>query len=226
MTNRPVDPIMLDLNQFASLDDALEQIRVERPFDAVSHKIMQSFIDIGGEWNEVLIFFQSASARARALHEAIVREIEATNPHATMTLLRQFAETVALTFYVADHPNYIPVLFTRPGDKNPGAPNRKTPPTLVHHMDAHHTDQFGVVYAELCEMAHFGTLALWSSHEARDNDDGTIGWSWTSVPKWRTEREALVCCAYLLELSDGMNSALIALGKTLVTTVDGRLAAD
>ena len=92
--------------------------------------------------------------------------------------------------------------------------------TLVNYMDTKHTEQFAVVYAELCEMAHFGTIALWSSHQTPDNIDGTVGWSWSSAPTWKSDREALVCCAQLLELSDGMNSALIELGKTLVRTAE------
>ena len=147
-----------------------------------------------------------------------MREIESSNPHATMTLLRQFAETVAMTFYVADHPTYVKVLMTRPNETKKGSANRKSVQALVNYMDTNHTEQFAIVYAELCEMAHFGTVALWSSHQARDNEDGTFGWSWSSTPAWKSEREALVCCAQLLELSDGMNSALIALGKSLVRT--------
>ena len=219
MTRRPADPVLVDLQQFADLNDALQRIALHKPFDDLANQILSSFIDRGGEWNDSLVFFCSAVSRARALHESIVREIEATNPHATMTMLRQFAETVAMTFYVSDHPKYVEVLMTRPSEAKKGAPSRKSPQALVNYMDAKHTDQFAVVYKELCEMAHFGTIALWSSHRIRDNDDGTVGWSWSSAPAWHSENEALVCCAQLLELSDGMNSALIALGKALVRTV-------
>jgi hypothetical protein len=52
------------------------------------------------------MFVLSAISRSRALHEAIVREIEHDNPQAVFMLMRQFAETVALIRYTADHPRY------------------------------------------------------------------------------------------------------------------------
>ena len=190
MTKRPADPVLVDLQQFAGLNDALQQIALYKPFDDLAGQILSTFIGRGGGWNDILVFFGSAMSRARALfHEAIVREIEATNPHATMTLLRQFAVTVAMTFYVADHSKYVEVLMTRPGEAKKGAPSRKSVQALVNCMDATHTDQFAVVYRELCEMAHFGTIALWSSHRVRDNVDGTVGWSWSSAPEWHSENE-------------------------------------
>jgi len=67
----------------------------------------------------------------------------------------------------------------------------------------------------MCEMTHFGTSALWSSHSVM-NDNGKVTFSWSSVPKWKNEKDAIVCCALLLELTQGMRGALIALGKTLI----------
>lgn len=125
MTKRPTDAILVDLQQFKDLDDALQRIALDKPFDDLAHEILKTFLGRGGEWNHSLVFFGSAVSRARALREGIVREIAAANPHATMTLLRQFAETVAMAFYVADHPKYVEVLMTRPSETKKGAPNRK-----------------------------------------------------------------------------------------------------
>jgi hypothetical protein len=150
----------------------------------------------------------------------MVREIHAANPPASISLLRQLAETVAMTFYVADHPGYAEVLATPKERKKPGAPNRKTMQKLVNYMDANYTDQFAAVYEDMCEMTHFGTSALWSSHAVVDHDDGRSSWSWSSVPRWKLDEDALVCCALSLELAAGMKTALIHLGETLVRLAD------
>lgn len=212
--------MLVDLDQFASLDDALQRIAIERPYDDLAMQILQSYNTRGGEWDLPFAFFCSAASRGRALHEAIVREITATNPPASITLLRQLAETVAMTFYVAGHPDYVSVLATRPSEKKPGEPNRKGMQALVNYMDRHYTDQFAVVYADLCEMTHFGTSALWSSHSVKDTDDGRVQFSWSSVPRWKDEQDAIICCALLLELMQGMRGALIALGETLMKLVE------
>lgn len=106
MTKRPIDPILVDLDQFAGFDDALDRIHQDRPFDDLAHQIRRDFVDRGGEWNDAFVFF------------------------------------------------------SRPHETKKGAVNRKSIRALVNYMDARHTDQFAVVDAELCEMAHFGTLAL------------------------------------------------------------------
>jgi len=215
MAKKPANPILDNLDQFSSHGEALKRIALEKPFDDLAMQILESYNARGGEWDLPFAFFCSAASRGRALHEATVREITKTNPPASITLLRQLAETVAMTFYVADHPDYVSVLATLPSEKKPGEPNRKSMQTLVNYMDRHYTDQFAVVYADMCEMTHFGTSALWSSHSVKD-DDGKVTFSWSSVPKWKTEKDALICCALLLELTQGMRGALIALGETLI----------
>ena len=217
---KPTNPEMVDVEQFASLADALDKVRQTKPFDDLAKKSLTTYIERGGTWNITLLFFQSAVTRARGVHEAIVREIEMGNPHSAIALIRQLAETLAMTFYVSDHPAYVEVLSTRPEEQPRGAPNRKTMQKLVSYMDKHHTDQSGIVYADLCEMTHFGSSALWSPHQSVERDEQGVTISWSSAPKWKTEHDALVCCALLKELAGAMEQALIRLGKTLLTLID------
>lgn len=86
---------------------------------------------------------------------------------------------------------------------------------LIHHMDKHYSAQFQVVYQDMCEMTHFGTSALWSSYKVTDDEPGKTSVRWSSAPTWKSDEDALRCCALLLELTDAMNSALIHLGRTL-----------
>lgn len=220
MAKRPTDPVLVNTDQFGSLEEALERVALVRPFEDLAHEIMSSYVARSGKWSLRFAFLGSAVSRGRALHEAIVREIEASNPPGSITLLRQLAETVAMTFYVADNPSYVEVLATRPQDKKPGAPNRKTMQKLINHMDRNYTDQFAIVYADMCEMTHFGTSALWSSHKLASDEGDDLRLSWSSAPVWKYEQDALVCCVLLLELTAGMRFALIKLGETLIRLND------
>jgi hypothetical protein len=201
------EPELLDLSQFASLDDAISNVQTGRIYEEVSTPYLQA-IHADGRLFYLDLFFMSAITRARSLHEGIAREIAAANPHATFPLIRQFAETVALVFYVSDHPAYVNALTDRPRDL-PRNIKRKTPQALVNYMSKH-ARHFGEVYAELCEITHYGSTAMWSTIRPDKADPGHITWS--SKPDWRDERQALIACAQTLELVDAMQTALKALG--------------
>lgn len=111
-----------------------------------------------------------------------------------------------------DNPSYVDVLTQRERDKPAGSPRRKSIQTLVGHVEKHYAPQFGHVYAELSEIAHFGTVALWTAHRIEDGDGAT---SWASVPRWRDEGQLYVACAQLLELREAMSDALRRLGEAV-----------
>jgi hypothetical protein len=102
------EPRLLDLDRFASREDALRQIHRERGFDDVVFEPLQvALARNGGGISMLGMFTLSSIARVRGLHEGIVREIGADNPHAVFPLLRAFAEALLLIAYVADHPEYV-----------------------------------------------------------------------------------------------------------------------
>lgn len=205
----------LDLTQFQSVDEALARVARPKGFDDIARATLSP----GGQTEIDLtlgtMFFMSAVTRARALYDAAVREAEASNPPATFTLIRKFAETVAVVFYVADHPRYIETLMDRPSERAKGAPARRSIQAIIGHLKRSGiAANFGPVYAELCEITHFGSLAMWNPHRADDRRDEAF--SWTSYPTWRNDREALIACAQLLELAEAMEEGLRRLGDSLV----------
>lgn len=202
------EPRMLDLQQFDSAESAKAAVQLHRVFDAEAEAVLTRAPGL----TLLVMFAMSAVVRARGLYEAIAREVVHDNPHAVFPLLRQFAETVAMAFYVADNPSYVAVLTQRERDKPAGSPRRKSIQTLVNHVKKHYAAQFGNVYAELSEIAHFGTVALWTAHRVEDDEGAT---SWTSVPRWRDESQLLVACAQLLELREAMSDALGRLGEAI-----------
>jgi hypothetical protein len=106
MTKNKSAPILVDLEQFESVAPAKSVIRRFHGFDDCVKQELTSVIEGSGGVTTDLMFVLSAISRSRALHEAIVREIEHDNPQAVFMLMRQFAETVALIRYTADHPRY------------------------------------------------------------------------------------------------------------------------
>lgn len=205
---------MLDLSQFSTPAGAVASVQRDRPFDDTARPVLESYVARQGEWNNLLwLFFGSAVSRARGLYEGIARELASTNPHATFPLIRQFAETVALVYYVSDHPNYVDALTDRPRNRKPGVPRRKSPQALVNYMDNHHSTQFGHVYAELCEATHFGSVAMWTSHRYDDESETA---SWSSAPAWRSDQQLYIACAQTLELSAAMDQGLTRLGRVVV----------
>jgi hypothetical protein len=214
----PIDPKRQRLHQFASLEDALEKIQRDRVFDDIAKSFMAKYIERDGGFTVLYAFFASAVARARGSREGIVREIGETNPHTVFPLLRQFAETVAVTFYVADHPEYANTVATHARDREQNTPSEKSSQALASFMDTKHTENFKGVWDQLCDIAHFGVSAMWVSHRIDGGDDDDLRTvEWSSAPRWRDEEQAKLACSLLLEVTDGMYGALDALGQMLVS---------
>jgi hypothetical protein len=61
------------------------------------------------------------------------------------------------------------------------------------------------IYAELSEAGHFGSIGMWASMTPTDESGG---FEWTSYPRWRDERTALIACAQALELCNATQHLL------------------
>ncbi|HEY8775029.1 MAG TPA: hypothetical protein VIM33_00970 [Gaiellaceae bacterium] len=146
---------MLDLSQFASCDDAFEKVE---PGDRYL-KIAMLQMPVGPDERMPItltsMFWTSMINRSEGLHQAISREIRQGNPHAVYPLIRALAESVVLVIYVMDHPEYVPVLTTRPKELPSGSPKRKSPQALISYASSH-APGMKEVYAELSEATHFG----------------------------------------------------------------------
>jgi hypothetical protein len=195
----------LDLAQFASLQDAISQVA---PGDRYV-KVGAGFAAVGGEVPASLIglFWLSMIARAEGLHQAIAREIEHGNPHATLPLVRALTEAVVLLIYVVDHPDYVDLVTVRASELPPGRESRES----VHALIAYASTQapgLERVYAELSEGADFGATAMWAAHQVDDDAGPGLLFSWRSAPRWRGDEQAMVACAQTLELADAMEAYL------------------
>jgi hypothetical protein len=209
---------MLDLSQFASLDDALNKVEPGSRYLDVGRLLIP--IGDGMPMTLTTMFWFSMITRSEGLHQAIAREIRQNNPHAVFPLIRAFAEAVVLVLYVHDHPNYIGLLTTRPDELPKNGPKRKSMQALIHHASKQAAGMKSV-YAELSEATHFGAVAMWASHTIEGDEQSGLRTTWTSYPRWRDDEQAMVACAQTLELADAMESLLRAFAERHVTPAAG-----
>jgi hypothetical protein len=199
---------MLDLGQFASLDDALTKVAPgSRYLDVGS--LLLPVGDEGLPMTLPIMFWFSMITRSEGLHAAIAREISEGNPHAVVPLRRAFAEAVVLLIYVNDHPGYIQALIARPREQPEGARRRKSIQSLIQYASKH-APGMKDVYADLSEATHFGAIAMWASVSIEGESESGLQPSWASSPRWRSEEQALICCAQTHELADAMQHLLRA----------------
>jgi hypothetical protein len=199
------EPQKLDLAQFASLEDALTKAEPGDRYLNVGKLLMP--IGDGMPMTIGTMFWFSMITRSEGLHQAIAREIRASNPHAVFPLIRALAESVVLLIYVTDHPRYVDVLTSRASELPTNGPKRKSIQALIHYASKHAPGMKGV-YAELSEATHFGAIAMWASHTIEGDDESGYRTSWTSYPRWRDDEQAMVACAKTLELAEAMEHFL------------------
>ena len=144
------EPESLDLEQFSDLGDALDQLADSRVYEDV----LKAAFGRPHRYTLLTIFAQSACTRFRGLHEGIVRELMASNPHAVFPLNRAFAETVLTVAYAHDQPEYVERIMKRRGDQ-PKELKRLHVKALIDHITPD-APGFVEVYDELCEITHFG----------------------------------------------------------------------
>lgn len=192
----PDDVAMLNLSQFASLDDAIEKCA------AASRRYEEAVTTAGGlaegaQLTHRTMFLMSAVARSRGLHEGVVSELRNSNPHAVFPLMRSLAETALMLDYVIAYPDYV-VTFS---DIDPGySEKRVSIGKLLKHSEKRFAQMRGV-YAQLCDVTHFGSIAFWWAFSIKpDADKRTL--QWRSSPVWRDEGQALIACGQLMELSE------------------------
>jgi hypothetical protein len=194
---------MLDLSEFASLDDAISLASASDVYFTTLLSILN--LEVGARMGMNLMFAQSMVSRCQGMHKAIIREIQRENPHAVFPLLRSLVEAFALLNYVADHPGYIDVLTVRAKDIPKGKKQRLSIQKLVAHAFKR-APGLKHVYAELSEITHFGSVAMWTPHRVTNAETHEIAWS--NHPCWRDEEQALIACAQTIEISEAINFRL------------------
>jgi hypothetical protein len=210
------DKRMLDLSGWDSVEAALNDVETRnREFEEALYPFLErNASDANGALTLYSMFVMSAVTRACGLHGTVVREIRQSNPHGVFPAMRSLLETMALCFYVADNPAYVDALASHPREHAAGTPRRKSPQALIDYMDrSGRTGQLADVYRELCEITHFGNVAMWAAWQPSEGEGAHVEWS--TKPRFRDKTD-LVACGQLDELTTMMTAAIRELGQTLL----------
>ncbi len=204
---------LLNLRQFSSVEDAMAKVEPGDRYRSIANDLR---LAEGDDLTVVLMFFLTVISRCDGLHSAIAREIRRSNAHGVFPMIRALAETVMMLIYVNDHIQYINVLTVRASELPQDGPKRKSIQALIAYASKE-APGLKHVYAELSEITHFGSAAMWAAHTVRTDEQSRSTWSWTSAPRWRNN-QAEIACAQTLELADAAGHYLREFaGRHLVT---------
>jgi hypothetical protein len=128
--------------------------------------------------------------RAQAFHQGVLDMVEKGNPLAAATLLRSFAENLAVVFYLEKHPAEFEKL--QPGAKQ-GLPMGKVVAAAQKTLPG-----FKSVYDHLSSMAHPSGAGAFQTLDVEE--DGTF--TWQSNPTFRSADEAKTLLRWLKEIRE------------------------
>jgi len=128
--------------------------------------------------------------RAQAFHQGALDMIARGNPLAAATLLRSFAENLAVAFYLQKNPHEIDKL--RP-DAEQGLPMGKVVAATQTSLPG-----FKDLYDHLSSMAHPSGAGAF--HTMQIGDDGAF--SWQSSPTFRSVNDARLMLKWLKEIRE------------------------
>ena len=192
---------LINSGRFQTRADCLELAAAGCP--EVYSTIAREHLEATAALAPPMFLFMAAISRARGLHEAILRELEADNPHAVLPLIRGFGELLTVVMYTLKKPGYIDVLLGIDDQRF----RRKSFEAMFHVL---RDEAAGLkeVYGMLSEYAHFGPMAIFNVQSIEDEGTGAI--QWQDAPRWRDDQHFRTACAHTFELA---MAARVYLGK-------------
>lgn len=196
----------MDLSKLGTLSEAVETSEgLATSYDKIARGVLEL---TGANFGSESLFFQSMIVRIRGLHDGSVREIRSGNPHGTFPLVRAWSEACALLVYVVDKPQYITALMEDKKSLGSSAGRRKSIQALISHATGR-MPGLKLIYGQLSEVAHFGSVAFWNPFDTHDSDDpSVVTLTWSSIPRWRDEHQALIACGWVHELAEASRHLL------------------
>ncbi len=154
-----------------------------------------------------LFVFSGFLARAQGFHDAAVTALEADNPYAAFTLLKAYAENAAAILYVKDKPDSMNLFWNT---DSPAVPVGK----LVNHAKKRFPG-FKPIYKELSQFARPTARSLLASHRVAGDDARSVQWS--SVPSFKSDKDAMIACAWVVELAEASSQLLVELAASWIS---------
>jgi hypothetical protein len=143
-------------------------------------------------------------ARAQGLHEGAVAAIRADDPYAAFTLLRAYSENAAAILYAKDHPAELEKFWR--DTRGPGVEIEK----IINHAVSRFRG-FNGIYSELGKYAQPHALSLLASSRVVEGREV----QWSSAPAFKSDSDAVLACAWVLELAKATSDLLLELAAQL-----------
>lgn len=210
-TTKATVPEQVDLTAFTSKAECLRLAGEGCPtaYTSIARDALAQ-----GQLTHGLMLLMAMVSRTRGLHEAILRELDHSNPHAVLPLMRAWVELATINMYAVKRPRYIGVLLSGVRSKDAGA--RKS---FTSMFAAIRDDAAGLadIYQQLSEYTHFGPLAIYNVHTVTGKNSVT----WQDAPHWRNDSHFRVACAQTRELAEVSRDQLPLLAALVQPVVDG-----
>jgi hypothetical protein len=207
---REDDPELIDLTNFTDPDESLRRAAAGvYEYSAIAGHYLEKATDI----TIAHTVFMGFVARARGLHEGVIREMQHTNPHAVRPLMRGMLELATQILYCTIKPDYV--------DHLAGAEHARRKSKqfeAMFHAIRHIAPGMRAGYRDLSDMTHFGPNGIYNTMWVMDEEDHSTGW--TDWPHWRSEREFYVSCAQIEELAELIQAALRDFGDKILSVID------
>lgn len=129
--------------------------------------------------------------RAQSFHEGALDAVRRDNPFAAFTLLRSYAENAAVLVRILDNPTDFRRLY-------PGAARESK--LRIGQITGAASTRFGEfknIYDQLSKHAHPDPATAFAGWAGGEGDE----LSWSSVPHFKTEDDAMMACVWLIELA-------------------------
>lgn len=156
---------------------------------------------VQGDYTTQHLVFSGFLARAQGIHEGTVAAIEQDNPYAALPLLRAYSENAAAILYLSDHPRLLTRFWTGPTVRI-----GKITKYAVTRFSS-----FKPIYDQLSYYVHPASRAILNSFKITKE---TGEFDWRSAPAFRSERELMIACGWVVELAEATSQLLVEFGDT------------
>jgi hypothetical protein len=206
------DPQYVDITQFASLSDALDELH---PHSIYNDLAPEYFSNSPNEPGIPQLVLQAMLVRMNGLHQGIHRELVRDNPFGVWPLMRAFFELEIAMLYTSRHPRVITAFASRASGRQQSDITLPSMQRMLHNV-RDEIPSGRLAYDQFCDLAHTGALATWSAFEVTNNDDGTLKLDWSSQPRFR-QGQALIAAAQLKQLSESTISIFRELASQMLS---------
>jgi hypothetical protein len=169
----------------------------QRLLDAGRH-VLES---VQGDYTTQHLVFSGFLARAQGIHEGTVAAIEQDNPYAALSLLRAYSENAAAILYLSDHPRLLDRFW-----RGPTVRIGKITKYAVKRFAS-----FKPIDDQLSDYAHPASRSMLNSFKITN---ATSEFQWRSAPAFRSERELMIACGWVVELAEATSQLLVDFGDS------------